>query len=214
MPWFAYDGLFDAWPINTYASKLVQRQAVPTPVTLQVGAFLVSGTTYRLQMRACLEETAAPVTLRFYAVVVEDHFPASPTYSRNTFRAATATTDVTLQPGVCYYEARDLTFSATWVQANLGVIAWAQVPATGFPALVYQAGKDMWPFAALPIPGDMNCDLDVTFTDINPFVLAMTNPTAYEAVFPDCDIQNGDINGDGEFNFRDINPFVELLTGS
>jgi hypothetical protein len=62
-------------------------------------------------------------------------------------------------------------------------------------------------------PGDMNCDGEVDFGDINPFVLALVNPAAYAAAFPDCNILNGDINGDGEVDFGDINPFVVLLAG-
>jgi len=62
------------------------------------------------------------------------------------------------------------------------------------------------------LPGDLNCDGEVNFRDINPFVLAITNPELWQATYPDCNLMNGDINGDDEFNFRDINPFVELLT--
>jgi hypothetical protein len=51
----------------------------------------------------------------------------------------------------------------------------------------------------------------VNFGDINPFVLALTDPDLYATVFPNCDILNGDINGDGAVDFRDINPFVALL---
>ena len=29
LPWFSYDGLFDAWPIETYESKFLARQQVP-----------------------------------------------------------------------------------------------------------------------------------------------------------------------------------------
>lgn len=61
--------------------------------------------------------------------------------------------------------------------------------------------------------GDLNCDGSVNFLDINPFVLALTNPAGYAAAFPQCDISQGDINGDGVTNFADINPFVRLLTG-
>jgi len=60
--------------------------------------------------------------------------------------------------------------------------------------------------------GDLNCDGQVNFGDINPFVLALTNPAGYAAQFPNCDIMLGDINGDGLVNFGDINPFVRLLT--
>ncbi len=60
--------------------------------------------------------------------------------------------------------------------------------------------------------GDLNCDGHVDFGDINPFVLALTNPAAYQAAFPNCPFDNRDINADGKFDFGDINPFVSLLT--
>lgn len=60
--------------------------------------------------------------------------------------------------------------------------------------------------------GDMNCDGLVDFGDINPFVMALSNPAGYAAAYPNCDIRNGDINGDGRVDFGDINPFVRLLT--
>jgi C1A family cysteine protease len=69
----------------------------------------------------------------------------------------------------------------------------------------------IWAFVPTTIPGDMNCDTSVNFGDINPFVLALTNPAAYATAFPDCDISRGDINQDGAVNFGDINPFVNLL---
>jgi hypothetical protein len=61
--------------------------------------------------------------------------------------------------------------------------------------------------------GDVNCDGAVNFGDINPFVLALNDPAAYQAAYPDCPLANRDINGDGSFNFADINPFVLLLSG-
>ena len=64
-----------------------------------------------------------------------------------------------------------------------------------------------------PRTGDMNCDGAVNFDDINPFVLALSDPAGYAAAYPSCNILNGDINGDGLVNFDDINPFVALLTG-
>jgi len=60
--------------------------------------------------------------------------------------------------------------------------------------------------------GDVNCDGVVGFADINPFVLAFTDPSAYEQTYPDCPLENRDINGDGVFNFADINPFVNMLS--
>lgn len=63
------------------------------------------------------------------------------------------------------------------------------------------------------LPGDMNCDGSVTVSDIGPFVLALTDPPAYAAQFPDCDILHGDVSGDGQVTVSDIGPFVALLTG-
>jgi hypothetical protein len=61
--------------------------------------------------------------------------------------------------------------------------------------------------------GDLNCDNELDLGDINPFVLALSNPAAYAEAYPNCDINNGDINEDGVVNFGDINPFVALLAG-
>ncbi|MBL8877534.1 MAG: hypothetical protein JNG88_00315 [Phycisphaerales bacterium] len=61
--------------------------------------------------------------------------------------------------------------------------------------------------------GDMNCDGEVNNFDIDPFVLALTDPDAYAAQFPNCDAMNGDTNNDGVLNNFDIDPFVALLTG-
>jgi hypothetical protein len=63
------------------------------------------------------------------------------------------------------------------------------------------------------VPGDLDCDGDVDFGDINPFVLALSNPAAWEALYPTCDLSRGDIDGNGVVGFGDINPFVALLTG-
>jgi hypothetical protein len=63
------------------------------------------------------------------------------------------------------------------------------------------------------LTGDLNCDGDVGFGDINAFVLRLSNPAQYAAVYPHCPDVNGDINIDGSVNFGDINPFVALLSG-
>ena len=65
-----------------------------------------------------------------------------------------------------------------------------------------------------PHAGDLNCDGTVNFDDINPFVLALSDPSAYHTTYPHCNILNGDFDGDGVVGFDDINPFVALLSGS
>ena len=61
--------------------------------------------------------------------------------------------------------------------------------------------------------GDLNCDSVVNYADINPFVLALTSQSAYQARYPGCDYQNADCNDDSMVNYADINPFVQLLSG-
>ena len=61
--------------------------------------------------------------------------------------------------------------------------------------------------------GDLNCDGHVDFEDINPFVLALSDPAGYAVQFSGCLILNGDCNGDGLMNFGDITAFVRMLPG-
>jgi endonuclease/exonuclease/phosphatase family metal-dependent hydrolase len=102
-------------------------------------------------------------------------------------------------------------------------LAWFPPETLGFPApfVISSVASPHRPVTAdfvLPAApswplGDMNCDATVGFADINPFVLALSNPTAYGQTYPGCSILNGDINGDGSVDFGDINPFVALLSG-
>ena len=62
--------------------------------------------------------------------------------------------------------------------------------------------------------GDMDCDGDVDFDDINPFVIALSGQQAYEMLYPDCQWLNADCDADGDVDFDDINPFVTLLSGA
>jgi hypothetical protein len=63
------------------------------------------------------------------------------------------------------------------------------------------------------IAGDLNCDGLTNGYDIDPFVLALTDPAGYALAFPDCVFLNADCNGDGQVNGYDIDPFVLILTG-
>lgn len=60
-------------------------------------------------------------------------------------------------------------------------------------------------------PGDVNCDGLVNPFEIDPFILALTNPPGYAAAFPACSILSADCNGDGRVNAFDIDPFIALL---
>ncbi len=72
-------------------------------------------------------------------------------------------------------------------------------------------GRGAWSIA-VAVPADMNGDGQVNFGDINPFVLALSNPDTYAQQYPTVDADlAGDMNGDGQLDFRDINGFVALL---
>ncbi|TWT42018.1 Trypsin [Phycisphaerae bacterium RAS1] len=86
--------------------------------------------------------------------------------------------------------------------------------ATGAMRLDDFNGYRAWVFSHLEIRGDLNCDGAANVLDINPFVLALIDPTGYEQQFPGCPISNGDIDGDGSTNVLDINPFIDLLVGN
>lgn len=61
---------------------------------------------------------------------------------------------------------------------------------------------------------DANCDGNVDNFDIDPFVLALTDPAGYAAAYPNCDrVCATDVNGDGQVNNFDIDPFVACLVG-
>jgi RHS repeat-associated protein len=60
---------------------------------------------------------------------------------------------------------------------------------------------------------DMNCDGALTASDIDPFVIAVTQgQAAYEAQFPNCEYMNADINGDGLVTSADLGVFVNMIT--
>ncbi len=59
--------------------------------------------------------------------------------------------------------------------------------------------------------GDLDCDGLVNTLDIDPFVLAVIDPSGYESSYPNCSIMNGDINQDGVVNPLDVDPFVQCV---
>jgi nitrous oxidase accessory protein len=84
----------------------------------------------------------------------------------------------------------------------------------GDTAYVIPAGghNDLYPLMRRYLPGDLDLDGAVNAFDIDPFVLALTDPAAYHAQFLLPAGLHGDCNFDGELNTFDIDPFVYCLT--
>jgi hypothetical protein len=78
---------------------------------------------------------------------------------------------------------------------------------------VWNGRVDMgaYEFGSFP-RGDVNCDGAIDAFDIQPFILALTDPNGYATAFPDCDIDLADANRDGAIDAFDIEPFVQLLS--
>ena len=148
VPWFAYDGLFDAWPFEEYEIKLQQRLAVPTDVTLELSGVELAADTWEFTAEVCVEAGGIGKDMRIYMVQALDKYPPEYSYSRNTFQQAAATEDVTVVAGECAEVVRTFTFDALSM-ANMEdtvVTAWSQAPFDRFPAEVHQAAQITWPF--------------------------------------------------------------------
>ncbi len=63
----------------------------------------------------------------------------------------------------------------------------------------------------VPVLGDMDCDGDLDFDDIDDFVLGINNPQEYENQFGVPPEAKGDADGDGDLDFDDIDDFVAIL---
>lgn len=213
---------------DTYLNAYLDRQAVPTDVTLELGAesedkppfehgfAFDGGPTFTFRARVGIPEGAPPRTVWVYIVRALDYypFPHTYTYYRNCLMEAAATEEVNLVPGERVTVERTMTFDpASWAQKNdIRVLAWVQVPGTSGYREVYQARKIDWPLPPLFPVGDTNCDEILSYADINPFILALQGEPDYHVLYPYCPWLNADCNGDGTVSYADINSFVRLLS--
>ena len=64
----------------------------------------------------------------------------------------------------------------------------------------------------LPL-GDTNCDGTADIFDIDAFVMAILNPTAYASAYPGCNLMTADTNCDGTPDVFDVDTFVAIILG-
>ncbi len=163
-PWAWFDGVGEcpghlgdvALQYDWYLTEYQARQAVPTDVIIELGGHEVTGQTYRVQARVCLESGGEAKDVRVHIVQVLDHWPFDLNYNpRNGFKQAAPPVDVYLTPGECEFIEFDFEFDAdSWGdQPNIKIIAWAQTPNESGPAEVYQAAIMAWPFELILEPG-------------------------------------------------------------
>ncbi len=207
----------DAQQYNYYLNQYNTRRATTTDVTMQIGGAQASGQTYNIRVLVGLEPAGAAKSMRIHILHALDHWPPDFSYYRNTFRYAATPNyvDVTLLPGQFQMVNASVTFDATsWAsQSNIRMIAIAQQISGG--STIYQAAQMGWPFPPPPTAiGDMDGSMSINLDDLDDFILALVDPAAYQAMYPNIDPNIvGDINGDGQFNGLDIQPYVIILLG-
>jgi hypothetical protein len=89
---------------------------------------------------------------------------------------------------------------------------WQHVPPTRLTLL--PSGGLYLPLQGIPPPptgGDMNCDYHVNLVDLQPFIAALLDPSAYQSTHPSCNYASADCNHDGLVDRRDILTFVDQL---
>ena len=59
--------------------------------------------------------------------------------------------------------------------------------------------------------GDMDCSGTVDIDDVAPFVSALIDPSGYNSMYPDCNIDLADMNADTLRDGRDLHDFVATL---
>ncbi len=144
IPWLAYDGLEDAWPISTYESKFITRQAVPTDVTIALnGVRTTVAATYDVTADVCVEAGGTTKDMRIYMVQVLDHYPTTAAYYRNCLMQGATTEDLNIAAGACTQVTRTFTLDAVSLanEEDVKVFAWAQEQLDAYPAEIFQAAK-------------------------------------------------------------------------
>ncbi len=197
-----------SWYLGAYNSSM----AVPTDVVVGLQCFKVAADRIRVKANIGIESTGVGKSMRVHFALLLDHWPFGYTWTRDGVKNGQDMGVITLNAGQNTTLSYDFTLDADCLAhpGDVKVVAFAQDTLPAKPAQVYNGNFLHGPFGWLK--GDMNCDGNADFGDINPFVLALTNPAGYATQFPNCDIMNGDINGDGFVDFGDINPFVWVLT--
>ncbi len=205
-------------PMSLWETQFNNAHNLPTDVLIEVGAELVSGSTYRVSARVCREDDASgTLYMNIYMVVVRDWWPSGANYYRACAVAGAHQGWESLIPGECAEYEDDFNLSAHMSYASdLKIVVFAQQYGSTAPKTVYQVAEMDWPFSPLPpdtLPGDLDGDGDIDFDDIDPFVMALSGQEAYEAAYPDGTWLNADCDLDGDVDFDDIDAFVALLGG-
>lgn len=132
-----------------YRSTYLSRNNVATDVNITLSVEPIAARTYRVSALVGIEAGGVGKTMRIHIAQLLDHYPASPSYSRNTVRQGATYEDIYLSAGGWDYVVRDITVAASPDFANkedIIFVAWAQNTLSSAPSEVHQASFVTWPF--------------------------------------------------------------------
>ena len=95
---------------NRYKAAYDLRRAITPDVTIELSGSQISGPEYQITATICIETGGSAKSMRIYMVQVLDHWPITPSYSRNGFKGDATTEDISLNPGECQQVVRNFTF--------------------------------------------------------------------------------------------------------
>ncbi len=147
LPFLAYDGSY-SYPPEDFGWGLEQRLGESTDVTIALSGAQVQGAEWQITAVVCVEPGGRDKGMRVYTAQLLDHFPNPPDHSRNCFRQAAPTVDVEVAAGTCATVTGTIVLDSASAAdtGNVSIVAWAQEPASAWPAQVYQAAQMRWPF--------------------------------------------------------------------
>ena len=177
-------------------SRYMQRQAVPTDVTMVMCGSLIDSDTYSVTLTVGIENTGTAKNMRIHCAQLLHDYPSNPNYNYGCFMQA-GNQDVSISPGntATVDFSFDLDSASMANLADVHFIAWAQSTNASGPSEVYQAEKHAYQ------GGDCQIDHYVVgpkgdFTSISDAINASGTGDAI-SVMPGTYFENIDFGGRG-----------------
>lgn len=167
IPHSVHDGLYDADPYQTYETKFLDRQAIPTDVTIDMSV-TGGGDTWDVSLQVCIETGGVGKTMKIWvAQLLDNHVIAPEDPVRNALRAGNAGVEITLAADECMEVTEVFVLDAPSLSSpdNVKFVAWAQDPVfvwaphptpppAGYSwAEIFQGAKAVAPFEGVFIDG-------------------------------------------------------------
>jgi hypothetical protein len=148
VPTLMIDGQWNC-PIGDYPYCVSQQMAQSTDVTIELSGSLVSGATWDVTARVCLEGGGSRPLRVITAATLNNH-PDLPSYTTHLLMQTPAESNITVPGGGCDNVTTRITFDPLSASqtSDIVVVAWAQDPSSSGPAAVHQAATMRWPFPA------------------------------------------------------------------